>query len=249
MPNPIKVQASVHSVVPHGAGVYEVAFKPEGNPPRFKAGQFLHLTVDDFDPSGGFWPESRVFSIASEPGSELIQIVYSVKGLYTKKMEAELKPGRQVWLKLPYGDFIIDKSIEADQDVVLVAGGTGVSPFIPYLAGISEKGLDKKQVRLYYGTRLKSFVLFPDVISGCARNQRGFKAVISIESESSKGLDVPGATVRDGRLSIETILAECGDLKNTVYFLSGPPIMIKLFRTQLAEKGVSQNCIKIDDWE
>ena len=32
----------------------------------FKPGQFLHLALDAFEP-GGFWPESRVFSIASAP--------------------------------------------------------------------------------------------------------------------------------------------------------------------------------------
>ena len=34
--------------------------------PLFKPGQFLHLAIDPYD-GAGFWPESRVFSIASSP--------------------------------------------------------------------------------------------------------------------------------------------------------------------------------------
>ena len=76
--------------------------------PPFRPGQFLHLTVDDYDPAG-FWPESRVFSIASSPRErERIRICYSVKGRYTTKMEQALKVGGEVWIKLPYGDFVID---------------------------------------------------------------------------------------------------------------------------------------------
>ena len=110
MPNPIKTKASVASVVPHGDGVYTVSLRPEGRTPRFKAGQFLHLTLDAYDSIGGFWPESRVFSIASGPAAEEVVIVYSVKGAHTRKLASCLRPGVPVWPKMPYGDFVIKSS-------------------------------------------------------------------------------------------------------------------------------------------
>jgi len=124
MSNPIKLKAHVLSVKSFGPDTYSVKFKPEVAPPRFKAGQFLHLTIDEYDPAGGFWPESRVFSIASALGMSELEIVYSVKGRYTRRMAEYLSPGREVWLKLPYGNFIIDASIAPGQDVVMIAGGT-----------------------------------------------------------------------------------------------------------------------------
>lgn len=249
MPNPIKIPAIVDSVHSHGSGVYTVSMRPEGRTPRYKAGQFLHLTVDEFDPAGGFWPESRVFSIASQSGGDCVTIVYSVKGAYTTKMERSLKPGANVWLKLPYGDFVIDSYIREGQDAVLVAGGTGVSPFIPYLESLRAGEAPKGKVRLYYGARLKSYILFPELIGRCAASVPGFSAAISIESESSAGLAVDGARVRDGRLSIDSIREETAGLSDPVYFLSGPPVMIKAFMQRLAELGVSRDNIKIDEWE
>lgn len=134
MANPQKIQAYVDKITTYGKSIYAVDFIPEGRIPRYKPGHFLHLTVDNFDPSGGFWPESRVFSICSSYNQDLISIIYSVKGKYTIKMKEMLKVGAKVWLKLPYGEFIIENN--NSNCVVLVAGGTGVSPFLPYLENL-----------------------------------------------------------------------------------------------------------------
>ena len=48
-------------------------------------------------------------------------------------MEAELRTGGQLWVKMPYGEFIV----RADQDVCLLAGGTGVTAFTAFLAGLT----------------------------------------------------------------------------------------------------------------
>jgi Flavodoxin reductases (ferredoxin-NADPH reductases) family 1 len=164
-------------------------------------------------------------------------------------MEATLKPGASVWLKLPYGDFVIDSCIREGQDAVLVAGGTGVSPYIPYLASLVAGGASHGKVALYYGARLKSFILFPEVISGCVGKIPGYSATVSIESESSSGLSLPGAHIRDGRLSIDEIRDETKVMNDPLYFLSGPPVMIKSFMQRLVEIGVARENIKIDEWE
>src|SRR5215203_4942761 len=110
-----KLRCVVERIVDHGEQVYTLALRPERPVPRFRAGQFLHLALDAYDPTG-FWPESRVFSIASAPaGRDLVRITYAVHGRFTARMEAELREGRQVWIKLPYGDFVID----SQSDVVL----------------------------------------------------------------------------------------------------------------------------------
>ena len=108
MANPVKIRGNIASLTKHDESVFTVSIIPERRIPRFKAGQFLHLTLDDYDPQGGFWPESRVFSIASAPTSQQVEIVYSVKGRYTERMRKELAISKQVWLKLPYGEFSID---------------------------------------------------------------------------------------------------------------------------------------------
>ena len=61
-----KIACAVAKVTDHGERVYTVELETATPVPRFTPGQFLHLALDDYEP-GGFWPESRVFSIASSP--------------------------------------------------------------------------------------------------------------------------------------------------------------------------------------
>ncbi len=228
MANPSKFRAIVSKIISHGEGVYTVDFSLKNGIARFKPGQFLHLTLDEFDPSTGFWPESRVFSIASVPGEGQVQIVYSVKGVYTKRMSMELAEGKYVWLKFPYGDFIIEKYLQNARKIFMIAGGTGISPFVPFLRTYSK---DKYNVPLilYYGIRNENFYLYKEVIESIANK---------IEVNIVKG-----------PMDINSISLNIVSNPNTKSFISGPPLMIKSFKDTLISKGFDSGNIIIDEWE
>jgi ferredoxin-NADP reductase len=250
MANPIKVRATVESVTDHGNRVYTVSFVSEQRFPRFRPGQFLHMTIDPFDPTSGFWPESRVFSIASRAGAERVVIVYSVKGRYTQRMESFLAPGKDVWLKLPYGDFIVDQSSRTGDDVVLIAGGTGIAPYVPYLEALAENGASGRSVLLVYGVREPALCLFPDLLARCAEGVEGFS--LRLFAERIPG-DRPSATipiehVRSGMLQLDWIVEASRELNSPVYFISGPPRMVDSFKQGLLDLAVPDRRIKIDEW-
>lgn len=250
MANPIKLRATVSRIQDFGEGVYRVVLDPERRPPSFKAGQFLHLSIDDYDPAGGFWPESRVFSIASQSGAEELEIVYSVKGRYTGLMRDALRPGRQVWLKLPYGDFVIASSLKAGGDAVLIAGGTGISPFVPYVRarGTASSPVGGIAVRMYYGIRLNRHLLYPELWDECAQNG---SVDVRLYVECEVPVARPGSNVRisAGRLEAGKIIEESEDLRNPVFFISGPPAMISAFSDRLIGSGVDGARIVSDKWE
>lgn len=87
MPNPVKLEAEVSEIVDYGDGIYSVKFQLLSGLARFKPGQFLHLALDPYDPSEGYWPESRVFSIASMPGGEAGGDTVQRKGKIHRKNE------------------------------------------------------------------------------------------------------------------------------------------------------------------
>lgn len=228
MANPVKVLAKIEKIVTYAEGVYVVRLLVPKRVTRFKAGQFLHLTLEDFDPSEGYWPESRVFSIASKPGEDFLEIIYSVKGAYTRKMEAVLQEGMQVWLKLPYGDYIVDQHITEGQHVVFIAGGTGISPFIPYLYQLQEQG-SKHPLSIYFGIRDQEHYLYKALLEE-----------IALTAEIK---------ITEGMFDIEGISREVSRIENVVCFISGPPNMIQAFQKQLREHGVPLESIIIDAWE
>jgi ferredoxin-NADP reductase len=217
---------------------------PEIPVPRFRPGQFLHLTVDGYDPAG-FWPESRVFSIASGPESrDRVRICYSVKGRYTARMERELHAGSSVWIKLPYGDFVIGD----DPEVVLLAGGTGISAFSAFIRGLSPDGA--RRVHLVYGVRSPELMLDYDVIQERARAVSAFRAVMLTERgrpDAGDGLD--RVVFRTGRVSVDAAWPGLDNPLECVYYLSGPPAMLASLTDELLRRGVPPDRVRQDAWE
>ena len=246
MGTPQKLRCLVDKITDHGDHVYTVDLKPERLVPRFKPGQFLHLTLDDYDPSG-FWPESRVFSIASSPNQRNhIKISYSVRGRYTARMENEIKEGRWVWVKLPYGDFVIKDT----KNVVLLAGGTGITAFIAFIESYTASC---NSIFLAYGARKQELLLYRCVIDAKACTNDGFNALYFSETDNQN--DVSDATHSQspecltGCLSIEKIWSRLESHSESKYYIAGPPAMIQALTANLRNKGIEPEKIKIDAWE
>jgi len=243
MPNPVKIKARVENIIKIDEAVYSVSMRPLMRKPRFHAGQFLHLALDDYDPNGGFWPESRVFSIASSPTSDVIQIVYSVKGIYTDRMEKELTETSEIWLKFPYGHFIIPQFIDDSvSQIVIIAGGTGISPFLPFFKDGAISGMTLP-MKLYWGAKSPEvFSLGEGILSSSIPN---LERMLFCESETYDKID----KCKFGRINMDTIWQENGHDSSCKYFISGPPQMIKIFKEYLEVRKVDPERIIIDDWE
>ncbi|MDP2816409.1 MAG: FAD-dependent oxidoreductase [Rectinemataceae bacterium] len=241
------MKANVVTVNECGPDVYWITMEPERSVPKYKPGQFLHLTVDEFDPSDGYWPESRVFSIASAWDPRKVEIVYSVKGRYTALMKEKIAPGSTVWLKLPYGNFVVDSGSGGVQDIVLIAGGTGVSPFLPLLGNLHGGLTRDGHIRLHYGARENRMLIGLKLIGDLTA--RGLlSCTVSVEDEEPEQ-SVSGIRYETGRLNMEKIFEMSRDLENPAFYLSGPPAMIRSFRDSLLARGVGSDRIRIDEWE
>jgi len=225
-----RIACTVRHVTDHGERVYSVELEPSIRAPRFRPGQFLHLALDPVD-RDGFWPESRVFSIASSPEErDRLAITYAVKGSFTARMERELAPGGPAWVKLPYGEFFIDPT----RDAVLFAGGTGMTAFTAFLGSLAPE--HDHYVQLYYGARTADLFVFGDLV-------RGRAAAIPAMTNRFVSEDV------DGRLSVDLAWPAILTLDRPLFYLSGPPAMLAALRIQLQDRGVLAGDIRTDAWE
>jgi ferredoxin-NADP reductase len=225
-----KIPCVVRAVTDHGESVYTVELEPSMAVPRFGPGQFMHLALDAYEP-GGFWPESRVFSIASSPRErERLAITYAVKGAFTARMERELASGRSVWVKLPYGEFVVDP----ESDAVLFAGGTGVTAFTAFLRSLDPDRAPR--VLLFYGARTPGLFVYGALAQACARDVRSLSCELVCEES-------------DGCLQVAAAWPAIAQLDDPVFYLSGPPQMLVALTAQLAERGVPETAIRSDAWE
>ncbi|MCL4553470.1 MAG: FAD-dependent oxidoreductase [Chloroflexi bacterium] len=241
-----KIRCRVERLVNHGDHVYTVELAPERRVPQFRPGQFLHLALDEYDPAG-FWPESRVFSIASGPAQrDRLRISYSVRGRFTARMERELEVGRLVWIKLPYGEFIVRDT----QDVVLFAGGTGITAFTAFLDNLTPEF--RHNVYLAYGARNRDLLIYRDLIEAQRRTLPFLHTSYFIERAGGGQrveVDGLGANETIGRLSVESIWPRIRSPLNAIYYLSGPPVMLTTLSQNLRAHGVNPAATRVDAWE
>jgi ferredoxin-NADP reductase len=234
-----KLACVVDTIAAHGEHVYSVTLRPDRPAPRFRAGQFLHLALDPYEPTG-FWPESRVFSIASSPVDRVqVRITYAVHGGFTARMENELVEGRQVWIKMPYGDFVIEEGA----DVMLFAGGTGVTAFTAFLESLPATAT--QLVALAYGARSGGLLIYRDVLQRCAERRAAVKVSYFVEHP---GLDDPPGTIA-GRVTVDAIWPRVERPFKTGYYISGPPSMLRSIGDALRARDISPEAIHIDAWE
>ncbi len=220
-----KYKSEVISINNPLEGIYTLEFKSLGRKFKYHPGQFLHLSIDDTYDGIGQWPDSRCFSMQSNPEEENIKITYAIKGRFTKKMKEMLGVGSEIWLKLPYGDLFTQAHNK--NNTVFIAGGTGITPFLSLFT--HESFSEYINPRIYLGFRSKGYNIYiPEL--------EPVKAPVIFFYQNI-----------DGVIDIQQIVKDNGIF--STYFISGPPAMIKSFKQTLMERGVPVKQILTDDWE
>lgn len=222
-----KYLTTVSAITKLTDGVYTITLKSDKKF-SFLVGQFLHLTLEEYDPSEQ-WPDSRCFSIQTPPNIDELKITYSVKGLFTQRMEKELQIGKQIWIKLPYGD--IFQRDNSKENCVFISGGTGITPFLSLFC--SEEFKEYKNPVLYAGFRDESYNCFTEEISTAQEINKEFNANMVYQDS-------------DGLINIQEIAKR---YDNSTFFISGPPIMLQNFKQVLLNNNIREDSIITDDWE
>jgi len=223
-----KYKSQIISIVNPFSGIYTLEFRSLGSKYKYLPGQFLHIALNSEYDGSDQWPDSRCFSMQSNPGEENIKITYAIKGEFTRKMEAILKVGSEVWLKLPYGDLFTQSHSKINS--VFIAGGTGITPFLSLFT--HESFNEYVNPKIYLGFRSNELNIYQDELNLSCKSSKLVKLFIEDT---------------DGVIDIKQIFLDNGIAPN--YFISGPPSMIKAFKKVLIEKGVPTGNVLTDDWE
>ena len=154
----------------------------------------------------------------------------AVKGPFTERMERELAQGREVWVKLPYGEFVVD----ASRDAVLFAGGTGVTAFTAFLQSLEPQAAPR--ALLFYGARTPELFIYGPLAEACACVARSLACTLVPETS-------------EGRLDVASSWPAIETLESPIFYLSGPPRMLTALTGQLRERGVQPERIRTDAWE
>jgi ferredoxin-NADP reductase len=237
---PVKFRTEVARVIRHSADVATYEFRYLDRRPRYKPGQFLHLALDPYDPTS-HWPESRVFTIANGASNrDFIRLTISAHGRFTRRIIDELHVGKQIWMKGPYGEFIVRTA--PDYEVVLIGGGTGVTPFVAFMED-AMVGTVPDEVWLHYAARQAELLVFAELASRWAAQRPNFHLRMYAEEGARDGMI-------SGRIPLEAVRGALKSPQTAHFYLCGPQPMIDAFAGRLrSEFGVCPERIHLDQWE
>ncbi|MCH7758858.1 hypothetical protein IID20_00655 [Patescibacteria group bacterium] len=203
----------------------------------FKPGQFVMLVI--YNKQGKVWHQ-QAFSICSSPSNkDYLQLAVKVYGKFSQKA-GSLKKGDQVGISGPYGVFTFET--KEMKEVIFLAGGIGITPFISAIRYAENKNLENK-LTLFYSNKTKEDIAFSDELKILAQNIKNFKVNFLLTQKAPEQWDGEKC-----RIDQEILKNYCLPFKGKYFFLCGPLGFIETIDTYLRKLGVSQNYIKVEKW-
>ena len=186
-------------------------------------------------------------TIASGSASDTLRLTISRQGGFSRRVLDEVKISDRLWLKGPYGEFVVAPQQPGDR-IILIAGGTGITPFCAFMEDLLLSSLARSHsVTLYYGARVPELLVYRELADRCAREVTGFSVVYYVEAVEAT--ERPTLLV-GGRLDMDRIAAEQHDPQRCLFYLSGPKLMIDAFSTRLkSHHSIAPERVLVDAWE
>ena len=219
---------------------------PDGHLPPFQAGQYIVLFVEV-----GSTRTSRPYSISSPPnqtGHYDITVRRVEGGLVSNFLLDQVKRGDTLECTGPTGHFFYNPLFH-DPAMVLIAGGSGITPFMSMIREIAECGLDRT-VHLVYGSRDLKDVIFHQALQDISRRFSNIRYTPVIEEPPV------GYQGYRGLITGDLLKEVLGELSAKTYYLCGPQGMYDLCIPALEKLGVPRRKIRkeafgapLDVWE
>jgi ferredoxin-NADP reductase len=198
----------------------------------YTPGQFLCLKMNlKYPDEKG--PE-RYFSIVNPPdkkpdgGSRTIEIATRISATGFKQTLAAMKTGDTAAIIRIDGEFILP---DAGKEIVMVAGGVGITPFKCMLEHLVLKG-EKRRVTLLYSNKNKANTAFYDELS--QMEQSGY--LVKIYFVMTRDDTWPGPK---GRMNAEFIAGNIPGYQKNHFMVAGPPNFVGGISQALEELGIS----------
>lgn len=214
--------------------------KPQGF--TYQAGQFVELTLLD-PPETDAEGNSRAFTLASAPYEDDLMIATRMRDTAFKRVLKTLPLGSELQLDGPFGNLTL--APDRARPAAFLAGGIGITPFRSMALQAAREKLSQP-LYLFYSNRRPEDAAFLDELQALARQNRSFTLVATMTEMAQSRQPWTGKT---GYLD-KTMLAQAlGSLPGLVYYIAGPPGLVKGMRKMLEEAGVESKSIHAEEFD
>lgn len=222
------MELSLENIKEETADTMSFIFKSETDF-SWEAGQFLHYTLPH--PNSDDRKTERYFTISSAPHERRVMLTTRFAGADKsstfKKALFDLRIGEKIEADGLEGDFIFSAP---EREHVFIAGGIGITPFRSILVDLDHKNLPIK-VALLYANKDKNGVIYQNELETLAAKQSNFKIHYFFEPQ------------RIDEAAIRKIVT---NIKEALYYVSGPEMMVVSFEKSLPLMGIPDRHIRRD---
>jgi glycine betaine catabolism B len=206
----------------------EITFRPQLGF-KFVAGQSIEIIIPEIkdDPISN----RRSFSIASSPHHQDISVIVRThEHVYPfKRHLIDSLIGSEIEVSEPSGTFVLPKNEK--QDIVFIAGGIGITPFLSMIFFAYKKKLLYNIHLLYFSKSAKEEVYRKEL------------QVLTAKSKFLKISEFYGPLEHD---ILKTALLHDS---NAVYYIAGPPGMVTQAVLSIKKLGVPDVQIKVEEFK
>jgi len=192
----------------------------------FHPGQYLEWTIPEqhADNRGN----RRFFTIASSPTEDQVKLgvkFYQPSSAFKEALLA-LPEGYQIAAGQLGGDFTLPKNPE--KKLVFIAGGIGVTPFRSMIKYLLDKK-EKRDVTLIYCVKTEDEIAYRDIFD-LAEREVGLRVIYLVGNF----------------LTDEFIRKEVPGFADSVFYMSGPNVMVENYKDLLRKMGIRRSAIMTD---
>jgi len=202
-----------------------------------KPGQYASIRIF----KDGAWSTPHPFTLSCAPGDETLRMTIKKSGAFTSLIP-DIEPGTPIQCTGPYGQFC--KDIGTSTEVVMIAGGVGITPFLSVLRHFRETAADNA-ITLFWANKTANDAFAAQELEELTRRLK--LHVVHVFSRVEPADQTKGPVFDDGRPG--KISHEYGRLNQTIFlrhitttdasfYLCGPSAMQQAVLEELSLCGV-----------
>ena len=221
-------------------GLYLDILGPEAEI-TFRPGQYVQLQIPRYELTKE--SEYRAYSIASsyeESNKIELMITRMPGGVVSTYVHDFLKEGAELLMTGPFGDFFLR---ESENDILLIATGSGLAPIMSILHQIVKEQIQRKTT-LFFGDRKRKDLFYYDELKEFERTLPHFTFIPTL----SRPTEEDQWQGEKGRVTdlIERYISKNSNLD---VYICGSPAMVQSCMDLLNEKGISEDRVFFDKFE
>ncbi len=201
-------------------------------------------------------PVTRAYSMANYPGEKgIIKLNVriasppprgpaSIPPGQVSSYIFNLKPGDEVTISGPFGEFFLEDS---DSEMIYIGGGAGMAPLRSHIFELFKARHTKRKVSFWYGGRSSQEVFYADEFEELARQHENFSFYVAL-SEPLPEDNWQGYTGFIHQVLLDNYLGDHPAPEDINYYMCGPPMMTSAVLEMLDNLGVEPENIHFDDF-